>query len=65
MPELLNDERVVMAAGVHAIGHVLGEGATRAALVGCTQIQQAYVGYVYEDSTSRQSALSGLLVDGR
>jgi sterol carrier protein 2 len=42
----------------------MGEQAARAALadagVDYTQIQQAYVGYVYGDSTSGQSALYGL-----
>ncbi|SEG91467.1 Acetyl-CoA acetyltransferase [Thermomonospora echinospora] len=43
---------------------VMGERAARAALddagIGYDQVQQAYVGYVYGDSTSGQAALYGL-----
>ncbi|MFI6905996.1 lipid-transfer protein [Nonomuraea sp. NPDC050394] len=43
---------------------VMGEKAARAALadagIGYDQVQQAYVGYVYGDSTSGQAALYGL-----
>src|ERR1700756_5262241 len=50
--------------GKSASYSVMGEQAARAALsdagVDYTQIQQAYVGYVYGDSTSGQSALYGL-----
>ncbi len=47
---------------------VMGETATRAALkdagVDYTDIQQAYVGYVYGDSTSGQTALYGVGMSG-
>src|SRR5271169_1385634 len=50
--------------GKSAIYSEMSEQAARAALadagVDYTQIQQAYVGYVYGDSTSGQSALYGL-----
>lgn len=54
--------------GASAPYHVMGENAARAALadagVSYSEIQQAYVGYVYGDSTSGQAALYGVGLSG-